>query len=132
MPHIIGTFISRNVYDGKLQTCHSIRTSKACRFIDVAKGREVKGGHSWIVRRSFLELERLSNACKKNLEEARVAVELARLYGSSDFRIITPYDAQRSLIEKRLKSAKLPWEDKVFNVDSFQGLFLISGVIDRK
>jgi superfamily I DNA and/or RNA helicase len=37
------------------------------------------------------------------------------------FRIITAYDAQRSRIEDSLKSANLKWEDKVFNVDSFQG-----------
>jgi len=40
------------------------------------------------------------------------------------FRIITPYDAQRNLIEKELKAKGLEWEDKCFNVDSFQGLFL--------
>ena len=37
------------------------------------------------------------------------------------FRIITPYDAQRGAIEAALKHAELPWEDTVFNVDSFQG-----------
>jgi superfamily I DNA and/or RNA helicase len=37
------------------------------------------------------------------------------------FRIVTPYDAQRSRIEDALKHAKVKWEDKVFNVDSFQG-----------
>ena len=37
------------------------------------------------------------------------------------FRIITPYDAQRGAIEAALKHADLPWEDTVFNVDSFQG-----------
>ncbi|KAG2145384.1 AAA domain-containing protein [Suillus bovinus] len=37
------------------------------------------------------------------------------------FRIITPYDAQRNLIEEHLKLNKLDWEDKCFNVDSFQG-----------
>ncbi|KAG2128079.1 AAA domain-containing protein [Suillus cothurnatus] len=37
------------------------------------------------------------------------------------FRIITPYDAQRSLIEERLKLRGLEWKDKCFNVDSFQG-----------
>jgi superfamily I DNA and/or RNA helicase len=36
------------------------------------------------------------------------------------FRIITPYDAQRTRIENALKAAGLKWEDKVFNVDSFQ------------
>jgi superfamily I DNA and/or RNA helicase len=37
------------------------------------------------------------------------------------FKIITPYDAQRSQLEKRLKAEKLPWENRCFNVDSFQG-----------
>lgn len=38
-----------------------------------------------------------------------------------NFRIITPYDAQRSLIESDLKEQGLQWADKCFNVDSFQG-----------
>ncbi|KAI9574014.1 P-loop containing nucleoside triphosphate hydrolase protein [Boletus coccyginus] len=60
---------------------------------------------------------------KHNREEAHVVVKLARLYKSRgmSFRIITPYDGQRSHIENRLKQEELPWEDKVFNVDSFQG-----------
>ncbi|KAG1804546.1 AAA domain-containing protein [Suillus subaureus] len=40
---------------------------------------------------------------------------------NKQFRIITPYDAQRCLIEERLKLQGLGWEDKCFNVDSFQG-----------
>jgi hypothetical protein len=39
------------------------------------------------------------------------------------YRIITPYDAQRSFIESQLKDDELKWKDKVFNVDSFQGVF---------
>ena len=39
------------------------------------------------------------------------------------FRIITPYDAQRSALEQALKEEDLNWEDKCFNVDSFQGLY---------
>ena len=38
-----------------------------------------------------------------------------------DFRIITPYDAQRTAIENALQTAGLAWENTVFNVDSFQG-----------
>ena len=38
-----------------------------------------------------------------------------------DFRVITPYDAQRTELEAALKRAALPWEDRCFNVDSFQG-----------
>ncbi|KAE9410149.1 hypothetical protein BT96DRAFT_806066, partial [Gymnopus androsaceus JB14] len=41
-------------------------------------------------------------------------------YHFKKFCIITPYDAQRSFIQKQLKQEGLPWED-VFNVDSFQG-----------
>ncbi|KAI9574024.1 AAA domain-containing protein [Boletus coccyginus] len=106
MPHVMGNFISRNVYGGKLLTHHSSSTSKACCFIDVDKGREAKIGDSWV-----------------NREEAHVVVKLALLYESRgmSFRIITPYDGQRSHIENCLKQEELPWEDKVFNVDSFQG-----------
>lgn len=89
-------------------------------------------GHSWIVRQSFFQLQMLSNDRNKNREEARVVVKLAQIYKLKSFRIITPYDAQRSLIEKMLKSEDLPWKDKVFNVDSFQGLFPRTCVVDRK
>lgn len=41
------------------------------------------------------------------------------------FRIITPYDAQRTLIEGELKKAELEWGDKCFNVDSFQGNIIL-------
>lgn len=48
---------------------------------------------------------------------------MARRYiqQGKNFRIITPYDAQRNAIEGALKHAGLPWENTVFNVDSFQG-----------
>lgn len=49
----------------------------------------------------------------------RIAQKLA-VEGKS-YRIITPYDAQRGAIEDALKTASLAWEDKCFNVDSFQG-----------
>jgi superfamily I DNA and/or RNA helicase len=47
------------------------------------------------------------------------------------FRIITPYDAQRSMIEEYLKHNELDWEDKCFNVDSFQGSFLATYIRDH-
>jgi len=46
-------------------------------------------------------------------------------YKSKNFCVITPYDAQRAAIETGLKSADLPW-DSVYNVDSFQGLSIVS------
>jgi superfamily I DNA and/or RNA helicase len=41
------------------------------------------------------------------------------------YRIITPYESQRSSIEEDMKEADLQWGDKVFNVDSFQGLISV-------
>jgi superfamily I DNA and/or RNA helicase len=38
-----------------------------------------------------------------------------------NFRIITPYEAQHNRIEAALKAAALPWEDRCFVLDSFQG-----------
>ena len=48
---------------------------------------------------------------------------MARRYinEGKEFRIITPYDAQRNAIENALNAAGLAWENTVFNVDSFQG-----------
>ena len=43
----------------------------------------------------------------------------------TNYRIITPYDAQRSAIEAEMKETGLHWQDKCFNVDSFQGLVFI-------
>lgn len=40
---------------------------------------------------------------------------------NESFKIITPYDAQRSLIEETLKKNSLDAANKCFNVDSFQG-----------
>jgi superfamily I DNA and/or RNA helicase len=41
------------------------------------------------------------------------------------FKIITPYAEQTTFIEASLKKKGLDWEDKCFNVDSFQGIFLV-------
>ena len=50
MPMVIGNFISRHVYDSKLQTQHAIESITCCRFIDVRNGKETKKGVSWVVR----------------------------------------------------------------------------------
>lgn len=39
------------------------------------------------------------------------------------YRIITPYEGQRALVEKTMKELNLDWHDRCFNVDSFQGHF---------
>ncbi|KAG2074301.1 hypothetical protein BDR04DRAFT_1126904 [Suillus decipiens] len=106
MPLVIGSFISRHVYDRKLMTVHDITSKKACRFLDIKRGQERKSGKSWI-----------------NEQEISVVIHLARIYNNQgkQYRILTPYDGQRSTIEHQLQLADLPWEDKCFNVDSFQG-----------
>ncbi|KAH9482282.1 ATP-dependent helicase upf1 [Psilocybe cubensis] len=106
MPVPIGTFISKHVYSGKLKSEHAILKSSCCRFIDVHNGVEQSKGHSWT-----------------NEQEVKVVVKIARqlIAQGKSFRIITPYDAQRSLLESSLKNAELTWEDKCFNIDSFQG-----------
>ncbi|KAJ6576605.1 P-loop containing nucleoside triphosphate hydrolase protein [Mycena vulgaris] len=104
MPEQLGSFIGKHVYDDKLKTVHSIATP-CCRFISV-KGNEVAKGRSWI-----------------NVAEAQAAIAEARQYHAKgrSYRILTPYDAQRAILETNLKAAKIPWENKVFCVDSFQG-----------
>ncbi|KAI6123604.1 AAA domain-containing protein, partial [Pisolithus thermaeus] len=106
MPSAIGDFISQEVYDGKLKTCHADSINLPCRFVDVRRGQEERSGKSWV-----------------NPLEARAVVKIASAYQARglDFRIITPYDAQRSLIERDLQAENVRHEDRVFNVDSFQG-----------
>lgn len=109
MPPQIGSFISQEVYDNKLDSnpLHPVKSSTiACQFIDVEDGFEQHDNTSW-----------------KNLKEIEAVMLLAqRLQDEGrNFRIITPYDAQRSLIESDLKEQGLQWADKCFNVDSFQG-----------
>jgi regulator of nonsense transcripts 1 len=106
MPVPIGEFISKHVYGGQLTSKHAITLISSCRFVDVFDGVEESQGRSW-----------------KNLREVEVAIEIAKQLTNAgkSFRIITPYDPQRSALENALKDAGLPWEDKCFNIDAFQG-----------
>ncbi|THH13051.1 hypothetical protein EW146_g7128 [Bondarzewia mesenterica] len=109
MPPQIGGFISQHVYDDKLKSnpLHPIKSATmACHFIDIPDGLEQRNDTSW-----------------KNIKEIEASVLLARRFEDEgeSFRIITPYDAQRNLLETALKEQGLVWQDKCFNVDSFQG-----------
>ncbi|KAF9649274.1 hypothetical protein BDM02DRAFT_3095010, partial [Thelephora ganbajun] len=108
MPHFIGNFLSERMYDNALGTIHANGSNICCRFVNVTPAWQEKGedGKSWI-----------------NRNEARTVIEICKKYKSErrQFRIITPYDGQRSLIEQMLKKEKMEWEDRCFNVDSFQG-----------
>ncbi|KAG2367898.1 AAA domain-containing protein [Suillus spraguei] len=108
MPPQIGRFISEAVYDSLLESnpLHSVTDERmACHFINIPSQEQLHGT-SW-----------------KNLEERQTILRIAAMLQAKNkqFRIITPYDAQRSLIEEGLKHSELDWEDKCFNVDSFQG-----------
>ncbi|KAH9925859.1 P-loop containing nucleoside triphosphate hydrolase protein, partial [Epithele typhae] len=103
MPVPLGNFISKRVYRGKLKSIHPITNLSCIRLVDVHKGEEAFEGSSW-----------------QNVEEVYTIVNLVKHYYSArEFCIITPYDAQRSLIVARLKAENLPWQH-VYNVDSFQ------------
>ncbi|KAL4249785.1 hypothetical protein ABKN59_007614 [Abortiporus biennis] len=106
MPSPIGDFISKHVYDAKLLTEHAIDCRSSCRLVDVHHGTETAHGTSWV---NFGERDAVLHLAKKYHAEAK------------SYRIITPYDPQRSILEDALKNEGLPWEDKCFCVDSFQG-----------
>ncbi|KAL4064427.1 P-loop containing nucleoside triphosphate hydrolase protein [Scleroderma citrinum] len=109
MPPQIGAFISQTVYDSQLKSSegHPLyeTPNMTCHFVNVA-GLQVSVGTSW-----------------KNPEECKAILQLSSIFQGQrkKFKIITPYDAQRTLIENSLKEAELQWEDTCFNVDSFQG-----------
>ncbi|KAF7358641.1 Nucleoside triphosphate hydrolase protein [Mycena sanguinolenta] len=105
MPVPIGDFISAHVYSRRLRSQHDIKSTDCVAFIDVVKGAETSSALSW-----------------KNPEEIQTICHLVRRYHEArkEFRVITPYDAQRAAIELQLKRENLP-HDHVYNVDSFQG-----------
>lgn len=84
--------------------------------------RRRKGIVGWFV---FLRCPLIenSNILRQNAREVSTALDLARKFHKygKPYRIITAYDAQRSQLENALKSVQLPWEDRCFNIDSFQG-----------
>jgi hypothetical protein len=49
LPIRLGEFISKNVYDGKLRSKHSVTDYSCISFIDVWKGKETKKGNSYLV-----------------------------------------------------------------------------------
>jgi hypothetical protein len=75
-----------------------------------------------VVERAIL-IPIVSRCYLQNQKEIDAIVPLARYLQDEaiPYRIITPYDAQRSALENALKDEDLDWHDKCFNVDSFQG-----------
>lgn len=125
MPALIGDFISRMVYDNRLRSYHSNHSHSACQFIDVVGSQELRSGESYWVSRTLFQLckVQLNPPIFQNQREMRTIVNIARALAEKrrTYRVITPYDAQRGRIEQALKAENLNWEDRCFNVDSFQG-----------
>ncbi|CAK5269394.1 unnamed protein product [Mycena citricolor] len=102
MPPQIGDFISQHVYDSKLSSnpMHPIPNSHiACQFINVVNSKE--------------KLQVTSTSIT-NEKECAVVLQLSQHLQNhnKNFKIITPYDAQRELIQEALRSAGLHWEEK--------------------
>ncbi|KAH9945186.1 P-loop containing nucleoside triphosphate hydrolase protein [Epithele typhae] len=109
MPSLIGEVVSDVNYDGQLDswTDHPVPPSQpCCWFVHVDESQESKWDTSW-----------------QNVKERAAVIKIAAKLQAEEknFCIITPYDAQRTLLVTDLKAAGLQHEDKCFNVDSFQG-----------
>jgi hypothetical protein len=49
MPVPIGEFLSREVYDGRLQSRHRINSTGCIRLVDCEQGQELDKNFSWVV-----------------------------------------------------------------------------------
>jgi len=124
MPPQIGNYISRQVYNGRLQSDsrHPITSSTiACRFVDInGFDQQTANGTSRINREEVKAVTLIA----EHLQEKGVS-----------YKIITPYEAQRSALERALKEKQLNWHDKCFSVDSFQGRedeFIVISIVRTK
>jgi len=82
------------------------------------QGVETNEGTSTKVCLLAIVQEHRTNLHVQNVNEARHCVRIARQLKDESYCIITPYDAQRQMIEDMLRGENLRWEHKVFNVDS--------------
>ncbi len=113
---------------GKLLSRHLIQSPDCLAFIDVSRTAEEKVGTSRQV--SHLHQDLSNNVASANIPHCKnpgeigVIVNLVKhYYRTLNFCVITPYDAQRAAIQRSLENENLPWET-VYNLDSFQGLYL--------
>ncbi|CAL1716327.1 unnamed protein product [Somion occarium] len=108
MPSQIGNFISDAVYDGQLRSNpeHPNANDFSAFFIHVKDSTELQHGTSY-----------------QNPAEIATIIKIARKLqeDGESFKIITPYEAQKSMLENGLRGAGLVWQNKCFAVDSFQG-----------
>ncbi|KAJ3570491.1 hypothetical protein NP233_g4370 [Leucocoprinus birnbaumii] len=111
MPPQMGELISNAVYESQLNSNphHSISNQiMACHFVDVPGSTEKRKNDSFM-----------------NEGECEVVFQIAKYLQDNkhNYKIISPYDAQRIAIETKMRTSPegLKWENTCFNVDSFQG-----------
>jgi len=127
MPPQIGKIISEAVYENKLKSnpLHPVTDQTiACYFIDVpGKESSLSGGSFKAFIFYFLFSPLLIFFFFQNDPECQMVLKIAKKLQEQEknYRIITPYAGQTTLIESSMKTWELDWKDKCFNVDSFQG-----------
>lgn len=108
LPRGLSSFISDGVYESRLQAAGPDEPLQATvRFFDIDSGREDKRANSFI---NESEAAAMRDFIEAHFDDHTL-----------DFRVIVPYTGQRDYVENMLKTAALPWKDRVFTIDSFQG-----------
>ena len=125
MPPHLGDFISEAVYDAQLASnpLHPVKKPESY-FVDVAESHEKRDGTSWmVILFNILMTAAVADMVAQNALERQTVLKIAAKFQEEgkEYKIITPYDAQRGLLEHGMKEMGLIWQDKCFNVDSFQG-----------
>ena len=99
MPAPIGEFLSREVYGGKLQSHHRIKSTDCIRLVDCERGEEANRNFSWVVGSSPVDCSQLPSQfwlCRQNNEEINVVVQCCRQLQGHNYCVVTAYDAQRN------------------------------------
>ena len=128
MPSQIGNFISDAIYEGQLRSNpgHPQRDNSCAFFVHVPDSHEEPFGTSYCVCYFLIICQYiLTSLLHQNPSEIKTILKMATQLQEDDesFKIITPYVGQKTSLENALKDAGLPYQNKCFAVDSFQGLF---------
>lgn len=87
MPEYLASFISINMYKGQLKSGPLTSKSTDCIKFVHCSSSESQSGFSFV----------------NEIEINTILALVKNYYSSKEFRILTPYDAQRNLIELKLK-----------------------------
>ncbi|KAG8730302.1 hypothetical protein FRC10_002899, partial [Ceratobasidium sp. 414] len=126
LPVPIAKYISRAVYESKLKEDrkHKVQLPRnAVVFVDVSDGGEAPGGGKGKSWQNEAEAEVVFQLIQTYYER-RVKQEWQDEEEQLEYEIITPYEGQRSIVDKMIEAAQIKKLDgskrQVYNVDSFQ------------